>query len=145
MPPTRDVLYVRPPAGGEEESWGQDSDSHVQVTSVPTGAAAVAQLREATFDGVICEYDLGSEETGLDVLRAIRDHDGTLPVLLCSDETDGEVAIDATRAGVTEYVSRARLDQTGESLADRFIHMLDAHDSMTSSGGIEMRTPLSRS
>ncbi|MFT4882718.1 MAG: PAS domain S-box-containing protein [Natronomonas sp.] len=99
----------------------------IDVERVETAHGAVQRLESGDVDCIVSGYDLGAEgesgETGLDVLRAVRERSESIPFLLYTERTDGDVAIEATRLGVTEYVSLERLQRDGTTLADR-IHAI---------------------
>ncbi|MEF8808968.1 response regulator, partial [Natronomonas sp.] len=80
-----------------------DGDS-IDAERVETSREVLRRLDAGEVDCVVCEYDLGGgdEETGLDVLRAVRERNESVPFLLYTERTDGDVAIEATRLGVTE-------------------------------------------
>ncbi|WP_136716241.1 PAS domain S-box protein [Halorientalis salina] len=121
------VIYVRPDA--------VETELHAlpgRVDAVDSPAELTALLLEADPSVVVCEYELGGRETGLDVLARVRKTNPNLPFVLCTSDPDGDVASTATRLGVTEYVPhggdshvelfdrvRAYLDRDGnEPVAD---------------------------
>ncbi|WP_336133436.1 PAS domain S-box protein [Natronomonas amylolytica] len=113
-------------------------DASIEVERVETSHSAVQRLGEGDVDCVVSGYELDAPtgrgvdgETGLDVLRAVRERDGSVPFLLYTDATDGDVAIDATRLGVTEYTSMARLRRDDAALADR-VHAITEGSGSTS-------------
>lgn len=82
----------------------------------PEGALDALATRDVGC--VVCEQDRGDGTTGLAVVRAVSERTTDLPCLLCTDETDAALAVEASRLG-TECVSRADLAERGETLADR--------------------------
>jgi PAS domain S-box-containing protein len=66
-------------------------------------AAALETFHERRPDAVLTEYELEGG-TGLDLLRSVRDHVTTVPVLLATVSGDEELASEAIAAGVTDYV-----------------------------------------
>ena len=66
---------------------------------------AVDAIDEASFDCVVCDYDLG-EYDGLDVLEAVRDDDPDVPFLLFTAKGSERVASDAIAAGATDYLQK---------------------------------------
>lgn len=104
----------------------------------PTEAVETVRNRENDTRCVVCPDVLDGTDT-VDLVRSIREVDGSIPVLLYSDATDGDLAIDAIRAGVTEYVSRERLEQDGERLSDRIDAILHrSGSSRTDDAAVEL-------
>lgn len=95
-------------------------DPSAEVYAVETVADAAKAVRDRDrSQSVVCVYSGASTGPVVDTVEAIRAASATVPILVWSDRTDGDVAIDAARAGATEYVSRDRLRADGETLADR--------------------------
>ncbi|GAB3023435.1 PAS domain S-box protein [Natronobiforma cellulositropha] len=68
--------------------------------------------------GVDCVVVEGTDgQQALAAISAVRSFDEQVPVVLTTDQPDGVLAADATRAGATEYVVRGRSD--GPSLSAR--------------------------
>ena len=99
------LLYV-----GPADADTATPDASVAVTPVTTAVGALSELSDRAYDAVICEQELPGNETGLDVLAAIRERYDALPVVLCTAEPDGAVAARATQLAVTEYVPRSDVD-----------------------------------
>lgn len=101
--PSTHVLLV-----GETE-WVQTFDDIVRTgtgASVETAATADRALkvfRERAIDCIVTEYDL-AESTGIRLLRSIRSHAASVPVLLCTADGSETVASEAIAAGVTDYI-----------------------------------------
>lgn len=90
---------------------------------------ALIRLTEHTVDCVVLDYHLEEEptgatanRTGLDVLETIRDRRPDLPIVLCTDEADGEIAAAATRLGVAEYVPRSSHDDLPTEDLTTYLH-----------------------
>jgi PAS domain S-box-containing protein len=66
-------------------------------------ADAMAAFRERRPDAILTDADL-ADGTGLDLLRSVREHAATAPVLLATDDGSEELASEAIAAGVTDYV-----------------------------------------
>jgi len=116
MSDTPSLLSVGRAAGDADTAL---RDGSFTVTQVDTAADTLAELADRTYDGVVCEQDLPGEETGLDVLAAIREEADTLPVVLTTADPDGVVAARATQLNATEYVPRSDMD-----LADRVVDVI---------------------
>ncbi|MFU1780630.1 PAS domain S-box protein [Haloarcula japonica] len=113
-------------------------DGSFTVTQVDTAAATLAELADRTYDAVVCEQDLSGEETGLDVLAAIREEDDMLPVVLTTAAPDGVVAARATQLNATEYVPRSDVD-----LADRVFDVIAQQRSGRAATGSDELTTIS--
>jgi PAS domain S-box-containing protein len=112
------VLCVDDHDDGIAASLDRHDEFHAAtVTSV---AAGVARLDEAV-DCVVSGYDL-ADGTGLDLLRAVREHSPTLPFVLVTDAGSEAIASEAISAGVTDYIRR---DEEGDRLANRIRTAVD--------------------
>ncbi|MFC7771976.1 MULTISPECIES: PAS domain-containing protein [Salinirubellus] len=65
--------------------------------------AALDVLSSERIDCVVTAYSL-LEETGIALSRSIRQQDDELPIILFTGKGDEEVASEATRAGVSDYI-----------------------------------------
>lgn len=77
------------------------ADASARVVSSKAEALDVFHDRQP--DAIVTAYELDGG-TGIDVLRAVRDHTATLPVIVATAAGDEAVASDAIAADVTEYV-----------------------------------------
>ncbi|WP_336329196.1 PAS domain S-box protein [Haloarcula sp. CGMCC 1.2071] len=107
MSDTPHLLYVGPT---DDDADTATPDTPAPATLVTSAADALSELADRDYAAVICEQELPGDETGLDVLAAIREQYDALPVVLCTAEPDGEVAARATQLAVTEYVPRSDVD-----------------------------------
>ena len=90
---------------------------------------ATDPLPAAGFDGrdhdlVLLDYQLGTDETGLDLLKRFRTRPGFPPVIMLTGAGDERVAVQAIRAGASDYLpkqtfSPASLARTIEEAVDR--------------------------
>ena len=67
------------------------------------GAEALSRLREGPVDAVILDLKLGDED-GLEVLRALREEDALLPVVMLTGHGTIEHAVKATKLGAYEFI-----------------------------------------
>jgi len=65
--------------------------------------AALDVLASERIDCVVTAYSL-LEETGIALSRSIRQQDEELPIILFTGQGDEEIASEATRAGVSDYI-----------------------------------------
>lgn len=61
---------------------------------------------EDDFDFVITDYEL-HWTTGLDVLRAVKEHDPSRPIVMFTDSGTQEIAVEAMKAGLDDYVLKS--------------------------------------
>lgn len=73
-----------------------------------TGADALARLERGAFDLCLLDYHLG-DESGLDVLRALRARGLELPVVVLTAASAHEIDVAASDAGADDYLDKARL------------------------------------
>jgi EAL domain-containing protein (putative c-di-GMP-specific phosphodiesterase class I) len=75
------------------------------VVTCASGAKAVAQVSQGGFAAVISDIMMPGM-TGLELLRAIREHDADLPVLLVTGRPSWEGAAEAIEYGVFRYLPK---------------------------------------
>lgn len=78
----------------------------IKIREVGTEQQLAAALAEDGFDLVITDYDL-RWSTGIEVLRTIRQKHGDLPVIMFTDSGTQEVAVEAMKAGLDDYVLKS--------------------------------------
>jgi DNA-binding NtrC family response regulator len=77
-----------------------------EILSAATPDEAIAQIRREPFDLVISDINLNAAQTGLDVLRAFKAEHTAGQVVLISGFGTLETAVEATRAGAFDYISK---------------------------------------
>ena len=82
----------------------------------------VQKLEESHYDLFFLDYRLG-EWNGLDILKDIRGKGYVLPVIILTGQGDQEVAVQAMKAGATDYLVKSSL--TPENLFKTIRHSLD--------------------
>ncbi|WP_197527894.1 response regulator [Posidoniimonas polymericola] len=90
----------------------------VQLAHCRDGESAMDTLENNQFDCVFLDYKLGND-SGLDVLRMIRDSGNDVPVIMMSGCGSEEVAVQALQLGSQDYVRKGSDGKylTTESLA----------------------------
>lgn len=73
------------------------------VTAAPDGAAALRALEQGTFDAIISDVRMPDMD-GLSLLRAVREQDLDVPVVLCTGGPTVESAIEAVEHGALQYL-----------------------------------------
>ena len=94
----------------------------VTVDSAPTREDIIRKLAESPYDLFFLDYRLG-EWSGLDILKDIRKKEYTLPIIMLTGQGDQEVAVQAMKAGATDYLVKSNL--TPESLFKTIRHAID--------------------
>jgi PAS domain S-box-containing protein len=102
-----------------------EGDESVTVATETDAAVALERLGSRRIDCVVSGYRARKMD-GLAFLSAVRDERPAVPFVLFTGETGEKVAIEAIRAGATDYV---RKDEEGsyELLADRVREAVDRH------------------
>lgn len=78
-----------------------------RVSTAASTAAAREALAAEQPDVIVVDYSLGSAETGLDFLRALRVQGLVLPAILCTGFADEARVIEALRSGVADVVPKS--------------------------------------
>lgn len=76
-----------------------------QVTTSHNGQNALDLFREGFFDLVLCDLSLPVMD-GLQLLRAIKDINPRIPVILTSGQSSAETAVTALKAGAENFLSK---------------------------------------
>ncbi|OPY41831.1 MAG: adaptive-response sensory kinase [Methanoregulaceae archaeon PtaU1.Bin222] len=74
----------------------------VKIDTATSMKEAEEFLKNTPCDMVISEYSLG-EKNGIDLLRYIRSRHGEIPFILLTSYSDGEIAAEASRFGISAY------------------------------------------
>ena len=75
------------------------------VTTCDGGTAALAQIEKGSFAAMVCDINMPGMN-GLELLRAVRDFDPDLPVLLVTGQPTWEGAAQAIEYGVFRYLPK---------------------------------------
>ncbi|MEO0564235.1 MAG: response regulator, partial [Chloroflexota bacterium] len=86
-----------------------DVDGTYTLVWAPTYDSALERLTTEPFDVLLFDYHLG-EHTGLDLLAEATVTDSGVPVILLTGLDDDDVGTEAIRAGATDYLRKAKLD-----------------------------------
>jgi DNA-binding NtrC family response regulator len=92
---------------GQIDSW------KIHFVASHDGRKGRAEAGQGNPDLILLDYMLGPE-TGLEVLRAIQSDGCFLPVIMLTGHGSEEVAVEAMKAGVSDYLVKGRI--TTESL-----------------------------
>ncbi len=98
------------------QDWLVFQQHHVEA--VYTGTEALEQMRFATFDIVVLDWQLPGMN-GIDVLKTYRAEGGKMPVLMLTGRTESKEIKSLMDAGATDYMAKpfnlkdlsARVDQ----------------------------------
>ena len=93
----------------------------VTVDAARTREDIIQELAESQYDLFFLDYRLG-EWNGLTILNEIREMDYMLPVIILTGQGDQEIAVQAMKAGATDYLVKASL--TPESLFKTIRHAI---------------------
>lgn len=100
------------------------SKMNVIVDSASTREEIIQKLAETEYDLFFLDYRLG-EWSGLDILKEIREMEYMLPVIMLTGQGDQEVAVQAMKAGVTDYLVKSSL--TPENLFNTIRHTINLY------------------
>ncbi len=84
------------------------SEGETEVTAFTDVESALPELNSKGFDLIFIDYFLG-EKTGLDAFESIRSQGCESPVVLLTGQGNEQVAVDAMKAGVADYVVKGSL------------------------------------
>ncbi|MFC7057549.1 response regulator [Halovenus salina] len=101
------ILHVDDDAGFLEVTADllADEDERFEIVTTTEPAEALELLERDCFDCVISDYDMGSTD-GIELLEEIRERYPDVPFILFTGKGSEEIASDAIRAGVTDYLQK---------------------------------------
>ncbi|MGJ3245713.1 MAG: sensor histidine kinase [Elainellaceae cyanobacterium] len=79
---------------------------HIQIQEALDWTELNQAFAADEFDLVITDYEL-NWTTGLDVLRAVKDHDPDRPIVMFTNSGTQEVAVEAMKGGLDDYVIKS--------------------------------------
>ena len=88
-----------------KEGLGEPAPLIDQYSSIDS---SLKQLNPFNYDLAMFDYRLG-EINGIELLRNIRKQGCDIPIILFTGQGDQEVAVEAMRAGATDYLSKGKL------------------------------------
>ena len=95
-----------------------------QVTEVSSPRDALAVMRTTAFDAIICDFSLGADSDGLDVLQHVRMQYPDTVRFLVTGNQDIEIAARAVNEGaVHRYFSKPWDDDKLRSALEIILHM----------------------
>src|SRR5688500_8856757 len=80
----------------------------VSVVHARTSGEGLARALDGAFDLLVLEHRIGAG-SGLDLLRECRARGVTPPAIFLTGQGDEQVAVEALRAGATDYLVKRRL------------------------------------
>jgi two-component system, cell cycle sensor histidine kinase and response regulator CckA len=87
----------------------RSSVGNAEVERATTAEAAVEMANDHPHHLCIVDYRLGHKD-GLDVLRELKNRDAAAPVIFLTGQGDEEVAVQAMKAGATDYLLKSKLN-----------------------------------
>lgn len=75
------------------------------VVEAADGAEAISAFGSGGFDMVLTDWNMPNK-TGLDVLKAIREIDKKVPVIMVTTESEKSRVLEAVQHGVTDYLGK---------------------------------------
>ena len=93
-------------------------DFEAKVDSVATMQDVLSKVDKKEFDIIFLDYRLGSSN-GLEILKALREKKYVSPIILLTGQGDQSLAVDAMKAGATDYIVKSNLSAPTLSTAIR--------------------------
>ncbi|MBW4525290.1 MAG: response regulator [Phormidium tanganyikae FI6-MK23] len=81
----------------------QPAFSSLQVLEILDQGSLNRTIREQNFDVVITDFQI-RWTTGLDVLLAVKERDSNIPVVMFTDTGTEEIAVEAMKLGLDDYI-----------------------------------------
>jgi PAS domain S-box-containing protein len=96
-----------------------------EVERAPSADAAVKIATDHRHDLCLVDYRLG-DRNGLEVLRELKNRDVAAPVIFLTGQGDEEIAVQAMKAGASDYLLKSKL--TAPSLGAAVRYALTLHE-----------------
>ncbi|WP_435333355.1 PAS domain-containing protein [Haloarchaeobius sp. TZWWS8] len=98
-----------PELRGQLTAFLEDEGDRFECLEAESVRGALDRYGCDAVDCIVSAYEL-PDESGLSLVRAVRDRDQYVPFVMFAEDGSEAVASEAIRAGVTDYVTRNRLD-----------------------------------
>jgi PAS domain S-box-containing protein len=96
------------------------------VVTETTVVAALERLKESDFDCIVSDYQMPTTD-GLEFLEIVREQYSDLPFILFTGQGSEEIASEAIKAGVTDYMQKGSGSDIYEVLANRVKNAVDQY------------------
>src|ERR1700740_623031 len=97
------------------ESTIQSDKGNVQIIRVDTRDKFLSALESEKIDVVLADYSLPTFD-GMSALKIVRDRYADLPFILLSGTVGEDIAVEALKAGATDYILKQRLVRLNPAL-----------------------------
>ncbi len=77
-----------------------------EVELAESGGAAIRKLEETPFDLIVTDLSLGQGPSGMDVLRASKEHRSETAVVMITAHGSEKIAVEAMKLGAQDYVPK---------------------------------------
>ncbi len=84
------------------------TQSHVQIVEAATCEAALAEIRQQSFDCIFVDYYL-PDGNGIDLVQRLRRSGLRIPLIALTGQGDEQIAVELMKAGASDYISKAKI------------------------------------
>ncbi len=88
---------------------------HTETLEAGDGVEALAVLKDTTPDLMLVDWNMPNMD-GLSLVKAVRETDTNLPIIMCTTEAEKSRVLEAIKAGVNNYVVKPF---TAETMAEK--------------------------
>ncbi|MFC7134308.1 MULTISPECIES: response regulator [Salinibaculum] len=123
---TIDVLLTDDEPGLAEmiAAFIERENADMTVTTAASALEAVSTLKEGSFDCIVSDYQMPAI-SGLDLLKAVRAEDGSIPFIVFTAKGSEALASEAITTGVTDYVQKGTDPDEYDRLVARIRRAVD--------------------
>lgn len=100
------------------------TEDDITAETATSGAEALEKIAEESYDCLICDYQM-PEMNGIEVLEAVRDEFGDLPFIIFTGKGSEDIASEAVRSGVSDYIPKSTGTDQYELLANRVRNVVE--------------------
>jgi diguanylate cyclase (GGDEF)-like protein len=143
MPTNLNLLHVEDDDGDArivQRALSSEFHSDYAITRVATLHDAIQQLKKVHYDAVLLDLNL-ADARGLENVRAVREENPDLPIVVLTGEDNNDMALMAVRSGAQEYMVKDHSSSRTMGLAvlssierkayERLLFRMANHDELT--------------
>jgi len=104
----------------------EDQSERLTVATESDAGAAMDRIAAESVDCVVSDYRMSGTD-GLEFLASVREHDPDLPFVLFTGKGSEDIAAEALRAGVTDYLQKGGGPNQYAVLANRITNAVDQY------------------
>jgi CheY-like chemotaxis protein len=87
-----------------------------EVETAKSAATAISMIEQKTYDLIVTEMKMESDESGISILKFIKKKDETVPVIIFTAYATLDSAVSSMKKGVSEYIDKKGTEKPYDTL-----------------------------